>query len=175
MDHFGRDKRDRSVSPQSAGEVLSTLLAHLGLSGALARHSVVADWPRIVEPSIARHAKAQKIVDSTLHVLVSSSVWMHELAALKTVLLGKINSKLPPGTPPIKDIHFCQRSWVGKAHEMPRESPPAEADESHLAAVCKILEPLRDEELKSIMARILEKDRCLRWRRGQKSPTLSPR
>jgi len=96
---------------------------------------------------------------------------MHELAALKTVLLGKINSKIPADTPPIRDIRFYQRSWAGKSNEMPRESPPAEADESHLAVVRKILEPLRDEELKSVMTRILEKDRCLRWRRGQKSPT----
>lgn len=172
MDPFGRDKRQRSGSPQSAGEVLGTLLAHLGLSGALARHSVIRDWPHIVEPSIARHAKAHRIVDSTLHVLVDSSVWMHELAALKTVLLGKINSKLPPGTPPIRDIRFYQRSWAGKSNEMPRESAaPAEADESHLRSVGKILEPLQDEALKSIMARILEKDRCLRWKRAQTRPT----
>jgi hypothetical protein len=168
MDSFGRSKRGRSGSLQTAGEVLGALLAHLGLSGALARHSVVTDWPLLVEPAIARHAKAQKIVDSTLYVIVDSSVWMHELAVLKPVLLGKINSKLPAGTPPVLDIRFHQRSWAGESNDAPRDALPAEADEDSLRLARKILEPLQDDELKTLMARILEKDRCLRWRRSRR-------
>lgn len=160
--------RDQGGGFQSAGEVLQALLARWGMTGPLARYSLVADWPRVVEPSVARHAKAHKIVDSTLYVIVDSSVWMNELAALKPVLLAKINSSLPAGTPPIKDIRFQQRSWGFESNEEPAESPVPAPDEESQHAVRKILAPVPDEELRSVITRILEKDRHLKWRRERK-------
>ena len=159
-------KRQKAGSVQSAGEVLGALLKRWGLAGSLARYSLITEWPHIVEPSIARHAKAHKIVDSTLHVIVDSSVWMNELAALKVVLLAKINSSLPSGTPPIRDIRFQQRSWAFEPKEIPEKSPVPEPDEACEHAVSQIVAPLEDEELRSVITRILKKDWHLRGRRG---------
>lgn len=169
MGHL-RDPSERGGggSFESAGKVLGALLAQWGLAGSLARYSLVTDWPRMVEPSLARHAKAHKIVDSTLYVIVDSSVWMNELAALKMVLLEKINSSLPSGTPPIRDIRFQQRSWGFGSNEEPGESPVPAPDEERQHTVSKILAPLEDEELRSVIIRILEKDRRLKWRREHK-------
>jgi hypothetical protein len=156
------------MAPQSAGVVLEALLAQWGLQGALARHSVVSDWDAIVESSIARHAKALKVVDSTLHVAVDCSVWMHELAALKPLLLHKINARLPTGTPPIRDIRFQQRSWAFRPTSNPEDPPIPEPNQDEVRLAHQILSRVEDPELKSLLSRILEKDRRLKWRRGDR-------
>ena len=55
---------------------------------------------------MAAHATAEAVSGSTLQVSTDSSVWMNELAAIKTVLLKKINTCLPDDVPPITDIRF---------------------------------------------------------------------
>jgi hypothetical protein len=90
---------------------------------------------------------------------------MHELAALKNVLLEKINSRLSAQAAPIEDIRFRQRSWVSTPSGSEEELSPPEPDESHLRTVSRVLEPVKDSDLRELLARILEKDRTLKWRR----------
>lgn len=101
-----------------------------------------------------------------MHVEVNSSAWMHELAALKHILLEKVNANLSPGTAKIKDIRFSQRSWKKRPDDniKPDPVPPTPTDQE-LRMAKKVLEPIRDEDLKETLERILEKDRQLKWRR----------
>jgi hypothetical protein len=151
--------------PVAAGTVLRNALNGLGLEAALSRHSVIQLWPKIVDAPVSSHARAEKLVGSTLYVVVDSSVWMNEIAAIKNVLLEKINSCLPPRVAPIADIRFHQRSWAGvkaPVHCTAAPTPPTDKDKRMSR---QVLGPIRDEDLKTVLQRILEKDRqlkCLR-------------
>ncbi len=149
--------------------MLDGLLDGLGLKRGLSRHSVVHLWPKLVDSTIARHTKCEKVIDSTLYVSVDSSVWMNELASLKGVLLEKVNACLEPGASKITDIRFHQRSWARSAEETPASpTPTSPPTEENKRMVRRALEPVKDEELKKTLERILEKDRVLKSRRTAK-------
>ncbi len=155
--------------PVAAGTALRNALSGLGLQAALSRHNVIQLWPKIVDSPVSRHARAEKLVGSTLYVVVDSSVWMNEIAAIKNVILEKINSSLPPRVAPITDIRFHQRSWAGvKAPEQCASAPSAPTDQD-VRMARQVLEPVRDEPLKAVLKRILEKDRQLKCRRQSDS------
>ncbi len=152
-------------NPIAAGAVLGKVLDGLGLTASVSRHRIVYLWPRIVDTVVARHAKAIKVSGTLLHVAVDSSVWMNELAATKTVLIQKLNASLPRGTSGITDIRFQQRSWAKERPPEPQRPEPPEPDEADARQIRQILDHVADENVKSLLARILEKDRQLRYRR----------
>jgi predicted nucleic acid-binding Zn ribbon protein len=156
-------KRNKTAFP--VGSVLDEALAAAGLKAAFSRHRVVAIWPRIVSSAVARHAVAEKVVGPVLHVAVDSSVWMNELAAIKIVLLEKVNAALDPAAAPITDIRFYQSSRVGRTKAAPPISAPPPLSEDDLAKVSKSLEGVKDEELKAILRRIMEWDLQLKHQR----------
>jgi hypothetical protein len=158
--------RRRLKNAVPAGSVLGKVLDGLGLKAAVSRHRIVLLWPEIVDTVVARHAKAIKISGSLLHVAVDSSVWMNELVAMKTVLIQKLNASLPRGTPGITDIRFQQRSWAKEQPPEPERPEPPEPDETDVREIRQILERVTDENVRSVLARILEKDRRLRYRRS---------
>lgn len=157
--------------PVAAGTALRNVLKSLGLQPALSRHNVIQLWSKIVEAPVSMHAQAEKLVGSTLYVAVDSSVWMNEIAAIKSVLLEKINSCLPKRVAAITDIRFHQRSWArAKAPEPQAEdTPPSPPTEKDTRMVRQVLEPIKDDDLRAALMRILEKDRQLKCRRGTDS------
>ncbi len=166
---YMKGRRDRP--PERVGEVLGEVFARLGVEATLSRHRIASLWPEIVQQSVARHAQVEGVSGSVLHLRVDSAVWMNELSALKMTLLEKVNAKLHPDATPFTDIRFFQRSWAAQketasadAQPEPPLPPPTEED---LALVRDTLEPISDEELRTLLARILEKDRLLRHRRRQ--------
>jgi predicted nucleic acid-binding Zn ribbon protein len=159
-------KYNINKQPVAAGTALRNALSGMGLQAALSRHNVIQLWPKIVDAPVSSHARAEKLVGSTLYVVVDSSVWMNEIAAIKNVLLEKINSCLPPRVAPITDIRFHQRSWAGTKTPEPRTSnlsPPTDKD---VRMARQVLEPVMDERLRAVLKRILEKDRQLKCRRA---------
>jgi hypothetical protein len=155
--------------PIAAGSVVEKVLEGLGLTSAFSRHNVVRLWPSIVNKTIARHAKAERISGSTLHVIVDSSVWMNEMANLKIVLLGKINACLGKGAAPLTDIRFQQRSWARDQAGTAENPIEPEVDQQELRLVQKSLETIQNEDLKHTLARIREKDLRLKRRRAGKT------
>jgi len=157
-------KRQRLKNPVSAGSVLGKVLTQLGLSSSISKHNIIQRWPKIVDSAVSRHAKAEKVVGSTLHVIVDSSVWMNELAAVKNVLMDKVNARIRSEAAKITDIRFTQRSW---AKECPKEedaakTPPRELTEKEARLVRTLLAPVKDDRLKALLKRILEKDALLK-------------
>ena len=135
----------------------------MGLGGALSRQTVVSQWPKIVDKVIAKRAKAQRLLEDTLYVVVDSSVWMNELAAIKYTLLEKINATLEPGVPKIKDIKFSQSSWNRMKREDAKNSAAGEIksgpiDEKALKRSRRGIENIRDQEIRDILERIIVKD-----------------
>jgi hypothetical protein len=151
--------------PQNAGSVLRDVLNRMGLGVPLSRHNLVRLWPKIVDSTVASHARVEQISGSTLVLAVDSSVWMNELSAIKILLLQKVNARLEPEAPPITEIRFVQRSWAKRreTRETTTKPPPMTPQEAEILE--SVLAPVTDPDLKAIFARILEKDRKLKWRR----------
>ena len=148
------------------GSVLQDVLHRMGLEAPLARHNIARLWPKIVDSAIARHAKVESVSGSTLFLAVDSSVWMNEMSAIRNLLLEKVNASLPPGAVPFTEIRFMQRSWA-KAPDKKSSKPHApELSDQESRVIGKILEPVKDPDLKIILQKILDQDRKLKWRRG---------
>ncbi len=158
-------KKTKSAATR-AGSVLRDVLQRLGLEAPLARHNIARLWPKIVDSAIARHAKVESVSGSTLFLAVDSSVWMNEMAAIKNLLLEKVNASLPPDAVQFTEIRFMQRSWA-KAPDPKGPKPKApEPTDQETRLFGKIVEPVKDPDLKIILQKILEEDRKLKWRRG---------
>ncbi len=153
----------RPSDPKPLYRTLNDVLAGLGLNKALSRHSVIQRWPKLVDSVIARHTKIDRISGDTIFVIVDSAVWMSELSAIKIKLLSKVNEALDPDAAPFREIRFSLRSWARTADpevkKVPDIPPP---DEKQLRVVKQILSPLRDQSLKDLVERIVEKDRRLK-------------
>jgi hypothetical protein len=159
-------KQDSKRKIEKADAVLSELIDSLGLRTGLSRHNLVRLWPKIVDPVVLRHVQAEKVDGPTLHLLVDSSVWMNEMAAIKPILLEKVNACLSPDVPPITDIRFRQHSGMRPPAEgVPKASPTL--TEQDRRTIHSILEPVEDDALKKVLERILEKDRLLQTRRKE--------
>ena len=156
-------KRKGSAYPTPAGSVLLNTLRQMGLGSALSRQSIVMRWPRIVDSVVAKHARAERLVGDTLYLSVDSAVWMNELASMKPVLLEKLNSKLDPDVPQIKDIRFSQTLWRQgaatrkKATTIPPsvENPP---DQTALKVSTSNIASIKNSEIRNIIERIIRKD-----------------
>lgn len=161
------------TKPEKAESILRGLLKRMGLLAGVSRHSIIERWPEIVEATVARHVKAERISGSTLFVAVDSSVWMNEMVAMKQLLIDKVNASLAPGASPFTEIRLVQRSWA--ASPAPRPAPPEPAPpgptEPELRIRDRLLEPVRDKALREVLRRLWEKDRQLKWRRGIKAST----
>lgn len=160
----------RSSDPKSLSRTVKDVLAGLGLNKALSRHSVIHRWPQLVDSVIARHAKIDRVSGDTIFVIVDSAVWMSELSAIRLKLLYKVNTALDRDAAPFREIRFSLRSWARtaepEAQKIPDIPPP---DEKHLRVVDRILSPLKDQSLKDIVERIVEKDRRLKELRKSES------
>ena len=159
--------REILSQPISARSVLGQVLEHFGLTAGFSRHNIVNLWPSIVNETVARHAKADRISGSTLHVIVDSSVWMNEMGALKKVLLSKINACLDKGAAPISDIRYQQRSWARDQDSKTAIPVEPEIDQKELRVIQKLLEPIKNEDLRCVIKRVREKDWRLKRRRSK--------
>ncbi len=162
-------KNENRHKPENAGLILRDLLKRMGLAAPLSRHNVARLWPKIVDSTVARHAKVEQVSGSTLFLAVDSSVWMNELAAIRNLLLEKVNACLDADAPPITEIRFLQRSWAGQRESRRPETQPPPMAPEEVQAVDSMLAPVKDTDLKTILERLLAKDRNLKWSRRGKS------
>jgi len=162
-------KREPANTPVSAATVMQQLLNKFGLSRGYSRHQALYLWPKIVNPTIARHARIEKLAGNTIHVAVDSSVWMSEMASLKSVLLQKVNACLHPKAAQFEEIRFFQRSSFFPAKESGLSVTVRTLDPREQQKVRALLEPLRNEDIRSLMNRILEKDLQLKDIRKRKN------
>ncbi|MFH0958008.1 MAG: DUF721 domain-containing protein [Pseudomonadota bacterium] len=159
--------RRGSFFPTPAGGILLKALKRMGLGSALARQSIVNQWPKIVDRVIAKRAKAERLVDDILYVVVDSSVWMNELSANKFTLLEKINATLESGVPKIRDIKFTQSSWNRmKRRDLPVPEAPeiksVPVDEKAIEVSTREIGKIKDLEVRAMLERIIRKDAQLK-------------
>jgi len=151
----------------SISTILDDFFQRQGKKQALLRHRAVELWPKIMDPAVVRHARAERVSGSVLHVVTDSSVWMNELAAIKQVILDKVNERLDPDVAPITEIRFHQRSKLSDKPQ-PADREPLRPTESDSRAIRHALEPVNDDDLRKILQTILERDRALKRSRSGK-------
>jgi predicted nucleic acid-binding Zn ribbon protein len=84
------------------GDVLRDALARLPVARELADHALWMHWDVVVGPTVARHARPQRLRHGVLFVAVDSPEWMQELQFLKHELRDRLNARL--GRDAIRDV-----------------------------------------------------------------------
>jgi predicted nucleic acid-binding Zn ribbon protein len=65
--------------PAVIGEVVKQVIGSFKLEDQAWLAQLKADWPELVGPTVARHARPGKYLHETLYVFVDSAVWLSEL------------------------------------------------------------------------------------------------
>jgi predicted nucleic acid-binding Zn ribbon protein len=93
---------DRSLRPTRLGDVLRGALERLPFARQLADYALWSHWDAVVGPTVARHARPQRLQRGVLVVVVDSVEWMQELQFLKHELRERLNARL--GRAAIRDV-----------------------------------------------------------------------
>lgn len=106
-----RRERNRSrpagerTTPSSLAEALASYLKRSGLHERVEQSEVVARWPELVGPRIARVTEPLHVTaDGVLFVAAETSAWLAELSLLEPDLLRAING--PERARTIRKIRF---------------------------------------------------------------------
>jgi predicted nucleic acid-binding Zn ribbon protein len=83
-----------SGAPSRLGDVLRAALARVPDAERIADHAVWSHWEAIVGPTIARHARPERLRRGVLVVAVDGPEWMQELQFLKHELRERLNARL---------------------------------------------------------------------------------
>jgi predicted nucleic acid-binding Zn ribbon protein len=79
--------------PTPLAEALKSYLKRAGLSKRVAQASVVAEWPALVGPQIARVTQAEEVTpDGVLRVRVATAAWASELSLMTPQILARVNT-----------------------------------------------------------------------------------
>lgn len=89
---------------ESLDQALQELLAKSPLRRGLKEQAILASWPEIVGPEIAKHSQALGLRDGVLWVRAEGSVWAQELNLLKPRIRELLEEKLGKGS--VKDVRF---------------------------------------------------------------------
>lgn len=140
-----------SISP-----VIKNLAQSFGWEKAIAAALLEARWNEVVGEPIASHTRPDEIRFDTLHILVDSAVWLHELSFLKKALIEKVNRFL--GKNGIRNIHF-KIGPLPPREVSPQNLPalPAELGEEEAALLNQLLSSVSDEDLKRAIQKALRK------------------
>lgn len=81
-----------------------SLVRDLGIAPKMAQYDVIAAWPEVVGPQIARVTKPERMENGVLYVAVTTAPWRAELAMKRLDLIEKLNTRI--GTRVLNDIRF---------------------------------------------------------------------
>jgi len=80
------------------------LVKELGIAPKIAQYDVLAAWPEVVGPQIARVTKAERVENGILHVSVATAPWRAELTLKRREMIERLNMRV--GTRVLTDIRF---------------------------------------------------------------------
>ena len=105
-----RAGRRRKASGNAIGrpvpirEAMLSLVRDLGIAPKMAQYDVIAAWPEVVGPQIARVTSPERMENGVLYVAVTTAPWRTELAMKRLDLIEKLNTRI--GTRALNDIRF---------------------------------------------------------------------
>ena len=164
--------RRKSATLQKIDEILSRALKKRHVPFPQEDRRLVDAWEKAVGPQIAAQSRPERIKKDTLFVKVSNSVWMHQLHFLKKDIISKVNAL--PISQSIQDIRFSL-GQLPPSVRTGEKAPAIPLDTGHLkerdrAMMETCLAPLKDEELKDIVERVMIKELTFRRNRERKAP-----
>ena len=131
-----------------------TVRAELGRFGSAAEMvELVAAWPRLVGPSIARNAWPARLDRSgRLDVHAASAAWAFELNQLAPAILERLRGELRQGSPTA--LRFVVGPIPEPSASDPRAAPPAPVEPcaADTARAESLAAPIADEELRKVVA-----------------------
>ena len=80
--------------PTALGDILRAALSRLPEHNELASFPIWGDWETLVGPTIARHARPQRLRRGVLVVEVDGPEWLQELRYLQRDLRTRLNERL---------------------------------------------------------------------------------
>jgi predicted nucleic acid-binding Zn ribbon protein len=101
-------RRPPPERPSRLGDVLRAALGRLPDAQRLADHALWTHWDAVVGPTLALHARPERLRRGVLIVAVDSPEWMQELQFLKHELRERLNARL--GRSAVRDVFLVLAS-----------------------------------------------------------------
>ena len=90
---------------KSISDLVLRNLRHQGLETPLLQRRLIASWPEVAGPTIARYTTEVTIVNQTLYVRLTSPALRADLSMRRQDFVNRLNSHI--GVQVIADIRFC--------------------------------------------------------------------
>ncbi len=97
----------RAGKPLPIGAILPDVLEGLGVQERLRERRLLAAYPEIVGPRIARHSRAVDLADGVLTLQADHPVWRQELVMLFPRIQAGYNERFGPGS--VREICWDRR------------------------------------------------------------------
>ena len=127
----------------SLRKVLERSIRDLGLQKRLKAEQIIALWPKIVGPAVAKVASPAQFRTGTLFIDVADSVWMQELKFQEGELIGRVNEAL--GEALVRRLFF-------QLARVPLPAPVQPLEIEHEAPAVKGLDPQQELTLEREVA-----------------------
>ncbi|QWW20544.1 DUF721 domain-containing protein [Schaalia sp. 19OD2882] len=117
-------QRTRYRQPRSLGGTVERLMRLNGWETPAKMGSVMAKWPTIVGPDVARHCEVETFDAGTLVVRTSSTAWMKQMQLLLPTVERRIAEEVGPGVVTQVIVRGpAQRSWKKGPWSVPGRGP----------------------------------------------------
>jgi predicted nucleic acid-binding Zn ribbon protein len=90
---------------KSISDLVLRNLRHQGLETPLLQRRLIASWPEVAGPTIARYTTEVTSVNQTLYVRLTSPALRADLSMRRQDFVNRLNSHI--GAQVIADIRFC--------------------------------------------------------------------
>ncbi len=84
----------RRPEPRPVGEILKEMIERVGMTDELRRSKAAGLWPRVAGQAIAAQTTRANVVDTTLHVWISSAPLKEMLGYARPKLQAAINNAM---------------------------------------------------------------------------------
>ncbi|MDY0211560.1 MAG: DUF721 domain-containing protein [Desulfuromonadaceae bacterium] len=136
--------------------IVKALFDDMGIAPRIEQHQVWMIWDKVVGAQIAAHARPASIRNNVLEVRVDHAVWMQQLQLLKPQILAKINREL--NCIPIDSMYLRRKTPEPLVRKEPQtELILPELSIMEMLRAERLVEPIRDENVRSAMLRLLSK------------------
>lgn len=166
-------RRRKQKEFQRIGDILKKTLKRKKIPVHVQDHHLSDTWNTAVGPIIAGNTSVHKVKGDTLFVKVSTSTWMQQLQFMKHEILDKVKSSM--GDQTIKNIYFSigdiHPTVQKKEEQIPPDGNQYVIKERDKEIIEQSTESLGDEELRTILRRVMTKEIInRRSRQDKKSP-----
>lgn len=146
----------KETTPRHGASLVNAVFAKARLGKEARSWRALWAWHRLAGARLARHARAERLWDSTLVVRVTSAAWANELAYVRSTLLTEL--RRDPDLAHVTELRFT----VGPLDELPDwdEAPPTPTAPQvtrpplDAGAMAEALSGVRDPELRAALAEL---------------------